>query len=180
MRLRKLRKKLGLTLETLADQAGLTKSYLSKVERGLSSPSIEVALRLAGAMNVPVEDLFSDTPADDVGYNVVRADNRGTLAKGSQGLRYASLARRVADRSLLPFILYPQKTFKQSAFKEHPGEEFIFVHRGQIEVDFGDKRLCLAQGDSLHFNAQQPHRIRAMGNEEAELLIVVSSEAEEV
>lgn len=48
-------KKLGVTLETLAEKTGLTKSYLSKVERGLNTPSIAAALKLAKALNVQVE-----------------------------------------------------------------------------------------------------------------------------
>lgn len=176
MRLKLLRKKLGFTLETLAREAELTKSYVSKVERGVSSPSIEVAMRLARAMNVQVEELFSeDADGETSYYSVVRAAERGALAGGEQGLRYASLADRMSERRLLPFVLYPQRDFNKSAFKEHLGEEFVFVHRGEVEVDFGTERLRLACGDALHFNAQKPHRIRSVGEEKAELLIVVSS-----
>ena len=58
IRLKLLRKKLGITLEQLADKSGMTKSYLSKVERGLNTPSIAAALKLARALNVNVEELF--------------------------------------------------------------------------------------------------------------------------
>ncbi|MDZ4328674.1 MAG: helix-turn-helix transcriptional regulator, partial [Pseudomonas sp.] len=46
IRLKLLRKKLGVTLEALAEKSGMTKSYLSKVERGLNTPSIAAALKL--------------------------------------------------------------------------------------------------------------------------------------
>lgn len=176
MRLKLLRKKLGFTLEALAQQTGLTKSYLSKVERGLNTPSIAVALKLANALKVQVEELFADGSDETDGYSLMRATERGSLAGGDDGLAYASLAKRIGSRRLLPFILYPKPDFNQSAFKEHLGEEFIFVHRGQVEVDFGSERLTLSCGDALHFNAQMPHRIRCLGDGQAEILVVVSSE----
>jgi transcriptional regulator with XRE-family HTH domain len=60
IRLKQLRRQKQWSLETLAEQTALTKSYLSKVERGLSVPSIAVALRLAREFGVNVEELFSD------------------------------------------------------------------------------------------------------------------------
>ena len=174
--LRVIRKRLGLTLEALAQRTGLTKSYLSKVERGRNTPSIAVALKLAEALDVSVEELFSeggDAPAGS--YSLVRAGERRSMSRDG-GLAYASLARHAGRNRLLPFVLYPQADFGQSAFKEHVGEEFVFVHRGRVEVDFMGERLILECGDALHFNAQMPHRIRSVGDETAELLVVVAGE----
>lgn len=177
IQLKSLRKKLGVTLESLASQAGMSKSYLSKVERGLSNPSISTAIKLAKVLNVQVEELFSDEGNLRTGYSLVRADQRGSLTGSENGLCYASLARRIGSRKLLPFVLYPQADFNRSAFKEHVGEEFLFVHRGRVEIDFRTERLTLQPGDALHFDASKPHRIRSLGDTKAELLVVVSSES---
>lgn len=56
-RLKLLRQQHGLSLEQLAQRSGLTKSYVSKVERGLSTPSIASALKLARALAVDVAQL---------------------------------------------------------------------------------------------------------------------------
>lgn len=175
MRLKLLRKKLGITLEGLANKTDMSKSYLSKIERGLNTPSIAAALKLAKAMNVQVEELFSDQFGAQQGYSIVRAEQRGTLANGDAELSYASLANRVGGRQLLPFMLYPKSDFNHSAFKEHMGEEFLFVHSGQVEIDFMTERVILNVGDALHFDAKKPHRIRSLGDTRAELLIVVDS-----
>ena len=63
--LRAVRRERGLTLEELAAATGLTKSYLSKVERELSTPSIAVALKVARALDVDVARLFSDEAASE-------------------------------------------------------------------------------------------------------------------
>lgn len=176
MRLKLLRKKLGVTLETLADKTGLTKSYLSKVERGLNTPSIAAALKLAKALNVQVEELFSEESVGVDGYSIVRRDQRKSLSSGDDGPAYASLAQQIGARALLPFIVHPPRDFSHSTFKEHLGEEFIFVHEGQVEVDFMNQRIILERGDALHFNAQKPHRIRSLGETQAELLVVIHSD----
>ncbi|WP_176518415.1 helix-turn-helix domain-containing protein, partial [Pseudomonas faucium] len=79
IRLKLLRKKLGITLEVLADKAGMTKSYLSKVERGLNTPSIAAALKLARALNVNVEELFAEEQAGQGRYSLVRQGERQAL-----------------------------------------------------------------------------------------------------
>jgi mannose-6-phosphate isomerase-like protein (cupin superfamily) len=63
----------------------------------------------------------------------------------------------------LPFLIQPPSEFSDPTFKEHQGEEFLFVHAGQVEVDFMNERVLLEQGDALHFNAQTPHRLRSVG-----------------
>lgn len=101
-------KKLGVTLETLAEKTGLTKSYLSKVERGLNTPSIAAALKLAKALNVQVEELFSEESDGVDGYSIVRRDQRKSLSSGDDGPAYASLAQQIGARALLPFIVHPR------------------------------------------------------------------------
>ncbi|MCS4246542.1 helix-turn-helix domain-containing protein [Pseudomonas sp. BIGb0164] len=173
IRLKLLRKKLGVTLEALAEKSGMTKSYLSKVERGLNTPSIAAALKLAKALNVKVEELFSEDSVSLDSYSLVRSHERPDTSPG-----YAVLAHQVSERSLLPFIIYPPAEFTDKTFKEHVGEEFLFVHEGRVEVDFMNERVILERGDALHFNAQKPHRLRSVGPVQAQLLVVVHSSEE--
>lgn len=102
-------------------------------------------------------------------------EERQSLSVSDEAPGYAVLAHQVSERSLLLFIIYPPKEFSDKSFKEHLGEEFLFVHEGQVEVDFMNERLILNRGDALHFNAQKPHRIRSVGEVLAQLLVVVQS-----
>ena len=107
IRLKLLRKKLGITLEQLADKSGMTKSYLSKVERGLNTPSIAAALKLARALNVNVEELFDGEHDGQARYSLVRRDERQALVGGGEGPGYAVLTSQVGQSSLLPFLIQP-------------------------------------------------------------------------
>jgi len=91
IRLKLLRKKLGITLEVLADKTGMTKSYLSKVERGLNTPSIAAALKLARALNVNVEELFAEEHTAQSRYSLVRHAERQALVGDGEGPGYAAL-----------------------------------------------------------------------------------------
>jgi len=176
IRLKQLRRQRRWSLETLAEHTGLTKSYLSKVERGLSVPSIAVAIRIARKLGADVEELFSDQEPSP-GFALTRASDRTSFGAAARGKPLVqSIASGISARKMLPFVLYPAAGFDASAFKEHEGEEFLFVHAGSIEVAFPTATVALSAGDSLYFNSLTPHKIRASGAEPAEVLVVVSGE----
>ena len=174
IRMKLLRKKKGITFDVLAAETGMTKSYLSKVERELSKPSISTALKLSKALGVSVEELFSVGLSTDSEYHLERADNRRQPADGQSALNYVMLTRQAAERNLLAFMLCPDDEFSDSNFKEHSGEEFMFVHKGAVEVDLMDQKIILNTGDSFSFNGLKPHRIRSHGGRNAELLVIIS------
>ncbi|WP_414449173.1 helix-turn-helix domain-containing protein [Burkholderia sp. 22PA0099] len=176
-----LRKQLGLSLQDLADRTALTKSYLSKVERGLNTPSIATAMKLAGALSVDVNQLFSVAQGEEP-VTVVRVADRVPVAQGGEDggnadqPRYAILSPRGGHAGLVPFMISPPAEFEASDYKEHEGEEFLFVHRGKVEIDFADHKVTLSVGDAVHFNARIPHRIRSLGAQQAEVLLVVGAD----
>src|SRR6202012_414149 len=105
-RLKMLRKQLGLSLQDLADATELTKSYLSKVERGLSVPSIAVALKLSKALHVEVNRLFDDDAVEE-SITVVRVADRLPMGQphpdGGSQTGYEVIAARAGHKRLLPF-----------------------------------------------------------------------------
>ncbi|WP_206127514.1 helix-turn-helix domain-containing protein [Burkholderia sp. Ac-20379] len=183
IRLKMLRKQLGLSLQDLADRTALTKSYLSKVERGLNTPSIATAMKLAGALSVDVNQLFS-VAQGEAPVTVVRVADRVPVAQGGHGTegggadqpRYEILSPRGGHAGLVPFMISPPAEFAASEYKEHEGEEFLFVHRGKVEIDFADHKVTLSVGDAVHFNARIPHRLRSVGAQQAEVLLVVGAD----
>lgn len=171
--LRSHRRRAGLTLEALANSTGLTKSYLSKVERGLSTPSIAVALKIARSLNTDVGQLFSEDP-DETVMTVERHDERAQASEdASTGAAvYDAMATRMVRKSMQPFIVHPT-TEAGSEYMEHPGEEFIFVQAGVVEVTIPNQVITLDQGDSMYFDSNTPHRVRSVSADRAVLLVVV-------
>ncbi|HTJ95639.1 MAG TPA: XRE family transcriptional regulator [Pararobbsia sp.] len=167
-----------MSLQDLAEKTALTKSYLSKVERGLSTPSVEVAMKLSKALHVTVDELFAADSVENA-ITIVRASDRVPMGGDADEVhsRYEVIAARAGHKKLLPFMIKPARDFAASEFKEHDGEEFLFVHRGKIEIDFASHKVSLGAGDAVYFNAQIPHKIRSLGVQKAEVLLVISADA---
>lgn len=164
--LRAVRRQRGLTLEGLAERTGLTKSYLSKIERSRSTPSIAVAIKVAQALDVDVAQLFSERGDEDkiaVDLAAERSDDRQ---------RYRAMASGMLGKSMSPFVVRPTGRTTRDAQPLHGGQEFVFVHRGTVELDYGDQTWTLTAGDSAYFDASISHRIRKVGSEPAEVVVV--------
>jgi transcriptional regulator with XRE-family HTH domain len=161
-----VRRQRGLTLEQLAAQTGLTKSYLSKIERRQSTPSIAVALKVARALDVDVGRLFSDEAAEEK----ITVDR----SAGADGQRYRVLASGLLGKSMSPFVVRPTSDAADNPHAEHTGQEFVFVHAGRIELEYGDQTLELGAGDSAYFDAAVSHQLRAVGAEPAEVVVIAT------
>ena len=166
--LRAVRMQRGLTLEELAEATGLTKSYLSKIERQRSTPSISVAMKVARALDVDVAQLFSDDPAVTT-LAVDRADDRNAE-------RYHPVAAAMLGKTMSPFIVRPTRTFTAHAHPTHAGQELVFVHAGTVEVRYGDDVVTLNTGDCVYFDSSLPHQIRQVGSSSSEVVVVTHSD----
>ncbi|HEU0191175.1 MAG TPA: XRE family transcriptional regulator [Mycobacterium sp.] len=171
--LRAVRRQRGLTLEGLAERTGLTKSYLSKIERRQSTPSIAVALRVARALDVDVAQLFSER-SDAEKIAVDRAEDRA-----GDRQRYRAMAAGLLGKSMSPFVVTPGGRATGDPHPLHGGQEFVFVHAGTVELTYGDQIVVLSHGDSAYFDASVSHRIRSVGKVRAEVLVVAAGEAGE-
>ncbi|BBX44324.1 XRE family transcriptional regulator [Mycobacterium cookii] len=167
--LRAVRRERGLTLAILAERTGLTKSYLSKIERQQSTPSIAVALKVARALDVDVAQLFCDKSAE-LTIEVDRADDRSRDAG-----HYQLLAPNMLGKAMSPFIVRPFQG-EDDHFPAHPGQEFLFVHAGTVELQYGENIVTLAAGDSAYFDASVNHDLRAVGKSRAQVVVVAYNE----
>ncbi len=176
--LRAHRRRAGLTLDALAEATGLTKSYLSKIERGMSTPSIAVALKVADVLDTDVEQLFSS--AGDASALVIDRDGERAGAEGSPGAAvYEPIATGMVRKSMQPFLVRPTTQAGQP-YMDHPGEEFIFVQQGTVEVEIPTQVITLAEGDSLYFDSSTPHRVRSVSAERAVVMVVVYDRVDDV
>jgi mannose-6-phosphate isomerase-like protein (cupin superfamily) len=75
-----------------------------------------------------------------------------------------------------PFVVRPTGKRADDPHPEHAGQEFVFVHAGTVELDYGDQTVTLGPGDSAYFDASVSHKIRALGAEQAEVVVVAHAE----
>jgi len=165
--LRAVRQQRGMTLDELAAETELTKSYLSKIERQRSTPSIAVAMRLARALDVDVAQLFAEDQAATA-LSVDRAGDRDPS-------RYHAVAAAMLGKAMSPFIVRPTLKFSEHPHPVHAGQELVFVHSGAVELRLGDESVSLDAGDCAYFDSSIPHQLRQR-SARSEVLVVIHTE----
>jgi transcriptional regulator with XRE-family HTH domain len=168
-RIRTLRTERGLTLTGLAALVGITRSFLSSVERGVAYPSILVLRSIASALEVPVFLLFT---APESNGAVVRKDARKVIKPPGGSLSYELVSPDV--RRKIEMIIVHVKPGVDATAMAHEGEECALVLRGQVVITVGDVDYELNEGDSIYYDSGLPHKTRAVGEEDAEIVSAIT------
>jgi transcriptional regulator with XRE-family HTH domain len=172
-RCRELRRHRNLTLEDVAARSGLTKSYLSKVERGLTAPSLAAAERMARAFDVPLSALLGESPSGDGVYVGKVADRTPVVRRGSKvGYTFELLTAEDRRLSMEAYLMRPPRVIRANVWFEHDGAEMIYVLHGRMEMEFATHRVMLDRGDCVYLEAHVRHRSRSLGRTLAEALSI--------
>lgn len=173
--LKKFRTRRKMTLQELADRTGLTKGYLSKLERSGKVPPYSTLSKIAGAMGVEITDVLKAEPRSLQDLPIVVAkkeDGRIIRDSGHRvGYDYEILAAGKPGKNMEPFIIYVPDEFT-SMFR-HEGEEFIYMLEGEMEFKYGDKVFFLSEGDHVYFDSRIPHTGKSIEGKPAKLLVTI-------
>ena len=174
--IRSLRDKKELSLRDLSELSGLSVNAISKIERGVNSPTVASLHQLASALEVHITDLFRQN-INEV-HVFVKTDEITLLE--SDGLKIESLGSGLPNQQLDPFkmIIQPQADTTSEPVS-HSGEEFIYCLTGKLEYFVGESKFILEPGDRLLFKATQPHSWRNLGSEPAEVILVLETDREQ-
>jgi len=166
--LRRLRHAHGLSLRQAGERAGLSVSFLSALERGLSGASIATLQRITAAYGTTVQELFG--PADAPTARLIPASARPLLRLGDAPVRIEQLARGATRLEPQLFVLSPGAT-SEGAYA-HDGAEFIYLLSGAVTVWVGETEMyrMTDAGDALTFPSTLPHRWRNDARGETRLL----------
>lgn len=167
--LRRLRTERGLSLRQASERTGISVSFLSALERGVTGASVATLQRLTAAYGTTVLELLG-SPAESGGGRLVRAHERRVLRLGSDDVRIEQLARDAQQLEPQLFVLAPGAT-SDGAYA-HEGEEFIYLLSGAVTVWVGDDEMYALEGagDALSFPSTLPHRWRNDARGETRLL----------
>jgi len=170
-RIKAKRKEATLSLQELAKQVDLTASFLSKVEREESTPSIESLQKISQALNTPIF------------YFLAEPNDRSPVIRREQRLK---LQR--ANSNLVFELLTPDLNRQMEAimFEQEPGggnyavlprqytEEFIYVLQGQLEVKLNDNLYYLGPGDTIYFDGPSLRSLTAVGDQTLRVIAVIT------
>jgi transcriptional regulator with XRE-family HTH domain len=173
-KIRDIRLRQLMTLESVAKTSGIDKGYLSRIERGQKSPSISTIVKLSAALDVDIADFFQGG-GEDVKCAIIRRKERHPITRDGTafGYHYESLTFAKPNRNFEAFIFTLVAIDVDPPIMSHPGEELFFVLQGKMEFGYRDKKYILCPGDCAYFDAEEPHSARSLDGKETRALSFV-------
>lgn len=155
--IRDRRKRMGLTLQQVAQRSGLSAPFLSQVERNLASPSLLSLEALARALEVEL-DYFTRVPTPR--QVICRASEGEPIELGSSVV-YERLSGRHSERKMEALRLTVPAGLTAPTMRRE-GEGFWYVLSGRLQVKMGRRSFVLGPGDSAHFDQRHPYDMHAL------------------
>jgi len=149
------------SIEELARLSGVSAGRISQLERGLANPSFATLWKLSKALDLPFGAFFNDPGSSErersEGASVVRSHERKRISLPRDGLLYELLTPNVQRKLEVFRYQLPPRFDNSRAPLHHEGEELVHVLTGSIIVSVADELYELNEGDSITYNADQPH-----------------------
>ncbi|MCS4163126.1 MULTISPECIES: helix-turn-helix domain-containing protein [Sphingobacterium] len=174
-KIKEIRKEKGITIQEVADRAGVSKGLISQIENNRTIPSLLVLINIINALNIDLNEFFKDFNSElDSGPVVVRKkDTYSPFEKESAiGFHYKRIFTSAMDSSTMDIVLLELLPDAQRPMVETEAYEYKYIISGQVEYIFNDQTISLEEGDSIFFNGRLSHTPRNVGSEKAVMLIV--------
>ncbi len=187
-RIRAARRLQKLSVRELARRAELTPSHVSKIERGLTNPSVGALWKLSDGLGLTVAQLFPAPvglveSGDDSAFNEIGSDPTAAVLVPGPGIspvvdpRRREIIRMMgvefqrltpSDDDMVEFIEVRHEVGAgDDEAYHHRGREYGLVLSGRLQVDVGFKKHLLEPGFSIAFDSSIPHRVINVGDEPA-------------
>ena len=168
-KIRAARQAQRMTIEQVAESTGLTKGFLSRVERDLTSPSVASLVTLCQVLSLSIGDLFAQPDT-----HLVRLAEAPRISLGGQGIVERLLTARSEQRlQVIRAVVEPRGTGEAELYSVDCEVEVLHVVSGSFVLVLANERLELEAGDSVTFPGREPHSWINPADEEAVVLWVL-------
>jgi len=177
-RIRALREAMDLSLRDLGERCGVSAPMLSQVERGETSPTLAVAERIAGGLELTLSQLLRLD--EGAGVTVVREHERLRAGTARGGHRYEVLTPPLPGQraEVTEHALAPRASTGgpgDPPMHEPGSRETAVVLTGTLTLYLDGARHDLARGDSVTFDADLPHHFENDGDETTRFIAVIAA-----
>ncbi|MCZ4119728.1 helix-turn-helix domain-containing protein [Streptomyces sp. H39-S7] len=168
-RLRRLRAEHGLTLASLSEATGISRSTLSRLESGQRRPSLELLLPLAAAYHVALDELVG---APEVGDPRVRLTPRPMMNGGTSIALSRTPGRLQAYKMVIP------DRGSEPDLRTHEGYEWLYVLDGRLRLVLAEHDLILGAGEVAEWDTRLPHWFGSADGRPVEVLSLFGRQGE--
>lgn len=150
-----LRKELGYTMRDLSEYTGLSIGFLSNLETGKNSPTVENLQRVAVALQTDVVELITDEKSKKI---IIRKDDRMVSKYDRQKMVVESVDFGY-DREMYERITIKPGAKEKGVVSKHLYPEICLVQSGILTVELENEIYDLNEGDSMYIAERKKHRI---------------------
>lgn len=177
-KLRQLRLRKKIALVDLGKHTGLSASMLSQLENGKLVPTLPTLARIAMVFDVGLEHFFADQRSRRI-FSVVRAGERlrfpDRADSPTPGYFFEVLTFGATEKSMSAYLAeFPVQDAKDVRPHFHSGAEFIYVLSGELSINYQMEDHVLGPGDSVYFDASEPHSYLGKSEEGTKAIVVTS------
>lgn len=171
--IRAARQRCRMTLRVLSERTGLSESFLSQLERGLTEASISSMRKIAEGLGVLIADLFADD--DPSPLRILRNHDRPKIVFGDGATKYLLTSRAPARNvEVLQATIQAGGSTGVQAYAHGDSEEILVVIEGAVKLELGEEVHHLERGDSIFYKSSMSHRLLNAGTEPCELIWIIS------
>jgi transcriptional regulator with XRE-family HTH domain len=174
-RLKEVRTQKNITLQELADKVGVTKGLISQIENSRTIPSLPVLMNIIRELKLDLNGFFDTIDFEKKPSNVIlkRSSNYQPFEKeNAKGFLYQRILSTSIDDHHLDIVLLRLQKNARRAMVKTEAYEYKYLIRGRVEYSIGKEKYVLEEGDSIFFDARQPHNPKNIGDGDALVLVI--------
>ena len=171
-RLRGLRDALDLSTEEVASKCGVSQVDYEKYESGNSDIPMSFICEVAQAFDVETTALISGDDPHSLAYFVTRKGT-GLSVERSKAYKYQSLANGFRNAKADTFEVTVEPNNHPFNLNSHSGQEFNLILEGTMQLQIAGNDITLYEGDSIYFDANKPHGMKALNGKKVKFLAVI-------
>lgn len=169
--IRKIRTNKNITLKELSEKTSLSISFLSQVERGVSSMTITSLKKIADALEVPMREFFDG----EVTQNFIKKkEEQKVIHLQRSNAKHIKLSGMFQDRRLEAILSVYQPNGTATEEITHEGEEFYYILEGEGTFIVDGKEYIVKSGETIHFPSTLPHSVANYTDRELKTLSVLT------
>ena len=172
-RIRELREIFDLSVEQMAEETGVDLEKYIKYETSGENIPISVLYHISQKFGVNLAEILTGEAAHLSTMQICRRGKGKTIDR-YPGYMFENLAPRFKDKVMEPLLVTLVPGEPEAALVTHEGQEFNLVLEGVIVITYDDKEYVLNAGDAVYFDPTHPHGQKAIGDEKARFLTVIT------
>jgi transcriptional regulator with XRE-family HTH domain len=174
-KLKGIRLKHDMTIQVLAEKSQVSSNMISRIERGLTIPSVEILMRLATVFDKSINYFVEDVSTSHEIVHTRPGSRDKTVYDDEHNMHTESFTSGLRDPQFMSFLCTVERG-GTSGVKNmyHPGDELIYLIEGRLQVTIVDDVYNLEAGDSLSFKSHLPHRWDNVGESDAKVIWTLS------